>query len=64
MATLLRRGLDSRPEIGLYFTIGEGPRSGDTLLAASRAAAPVPSASTAPWPAGEARRAWMVSWSI
>ena len=36
MATLLRRFLDSRPEPA-PFTIGEGPRSGDTLLAASRA---------------------------
>ena len=35
MASLLRRGLDTRPEIG-SFSIGEGPRSGDTLLAASR----------------------------
>ena len=35
MATLLRRILDSRPEPA-SFTIGEGPRSGDTLLAASR----------------------------
>ena len=36
MASLLNRGLDSRPEPA-SFTIGEGPRSGDTLLAASRA---------------------------
>ena len=35
MATLLRRGLDTRPEPAL-FTIEAGPRSGDTLLAASR----------------------------
>ena len=35
MATLLRRVLDSRPEPA-SFTIGEGPRSGDTLLAATR----------------------------
>ena len=35
MATLLRRGLDTRPEPA-SFSIGEGPRSGDTLLAASR----------------------------
>ena len=35
MATLLRRVLDSRPKPA-PFTIGEGPRSGDTLLAAGR----------------------------
>ena len=35
MATLLKRVLDSRPEPA-SFTIGEGPRSGDTLLAATR----------------------------
>ncbi len=36
MSTLLKRGLDSRTEPA-PFAIGEGPRSGDTLLAASRA---------------------------
>ena len=36
MASLLNRGLDTRPEPA-SFTIGEGPRSGDTLLAATRA---------------------------
>ena len=36
MVTLLRRGLDARPEPA-SFTITEGPRSGDTLLAASQA---------------------------
>ena len=35
MATLLRRVLDSRPTPA-PFTIGAGPRSGDTLLAAGR----------------------------
>ena len=35
MATLLRRGLDTRPEPA-SLTIGAGPRSGDTLLVATR----------------------------
>ena len=36
MASLLKRGLDMRLEAG-SLSIGEGPRSGDTLLAATRA---------------------------